>query len=394
MIIKILRHTFLNPLKEFIHDSKAIGIVLCLCTIISMLLANVSFGNEYILFWNKSIDGTSNHSAILGFLHLPNTIQTWINDALMSVFFLLAGLEIKRELVHGELNTTKKASMPLFAALGGMILPALIFIIFNKNTNYVSGWAIPTATDIAFTIGIMNLLGKKVPMQLKIFVTALAIIDDLGAIIVIALFYGTTIKLMYLAIAIVASVLILIINKFLKFGIVQLALGLVIWYGMFNSGLHATIAGVIFAALVPSNLVSRFQLQLHVPVYFIIMPIFALANTVIEINFNSLQLTSSLSFGIILGLLFGKTLGITIFSYVMHGLKIATLPIGINFISFVAASILCGIGFTMSIFISTLAFKTIEIQNQAKIAVLLASLIAGIVGYCLMVVATKKSNLA
>jgi Na+:H+ antiporter, NhaA family len=393
MILKALKHTFLHPLKEFIHDSKAIGIVLCVCTIISLLLANVSFGNEYILFWNKSLDGTAQHSTTVGFFHIPNTIQLWINDAFMALFFLLAGLEIKRELVEGELNTPKKAAMPFIAALGGMLFPALIFIGFNNNTHYTSGWAIPTATDIAFTIGIMNLLGNKVPMQLKVFVTALAIIDDLGAIVVIAIFYGTTIQWMYVGIVGVAILAIIIANKFIKFGLVQYALGLLIWYAMFNSGLHATIAGVIFAALVPSKHITRLQLNLHVPVYFIIMPIFALANTVLQINVHSLQLTNTLSLGIILALVIGKTLGITIFSYAVHYFKIASLPSGINFTKFVAAAILCGIGFTMSIFISTLAFKNIDVQNQAKIAVLIASLFAGVLGFVVMTVATKKSNL-
>lgn len=393
MIIKILRHTFLHPLKEFIHDSKAIGIVLCVCTLISLLLANVSFGNEYILFWSKSIDGTVNHSTHLGFLHLPNTLQLWINDAFMALFFLLAGLEIKRELVEGELNTVKKAAMPFLAAVGGMLFPALIFVGFNGNTNFSTGWAIPTATDIAFTIGIMNLLGNKVPMQLKVFVTALAIIDDLGAIIVIALFYGTTIHWLYLGIVGVAIILILIANKFLKFGVIQYALGILIWYAMFNSGLHATIAGVIFAALVPNKNLTRLQLKLHVPVYFIIMPLFALANTVLQLNANSIQLTNSLSLGIIIGLIAGKTIGITIFSYAMHYFKIASLPTGVNFTKFIAAAILCGIGFTMSIFISTLAFKDIEIQNQAKIAVLFASLLAGVIGFIVMSLGIKKSNL-
>ena len=393
MILKILRHTFLNPLKEFIHDSKAIGIVLCVCTLISLFLANVSFGNEYILFWSKSIDGTINHIATVGFLHLPNTIQVWINDALMALFFLLAGLEIKRELVEGELNTAKKAAMPLFAAIGGMLIPALLFVAFNANTSYTAGWAIPTATDIAFTIGIMNLLGNKVPMQLKVFVTALAIIDDLGAIIVIALFYGTTIQWMYLGLVVVAIFLILIANKFVKFGIVQYALGIIIWYAMFNSGLHATIAGVIFAALVPNKCLTRLQLKLHVPVYFIVMPVFALANTVLQLNANSIQLTNSLSLGIIIGLIAGKAIGITVFSYAMQYFKFASLPSGVTFTKFFAAAILCGIGFTMSIFISTLAFKDIEIQNQAKIAVLFASLLAGVIGFIVMSFGIKNSNL-
>ena len=393
MILKILRHTFLNPLKEFIHDSKAIGIVLCVCTLISLLIANVSFGNEYILFWSKSIDGTVNHSATVGFLHLPNTIQVWINDTLMALFFLLAGLEIKRELVEGELNTAKKAAMPLFAAIGGMLIPAFLFVAFNANTSYTAGWAIPTATDIAFTIGIMNLLGNKVPMQLKVFVTALAIIDDLGAIIVIALFYGTTIQWMYLGLVVVAIFLILIANKFVKFGIVQYALGIIIWYAMFNSGLHATIAGVIFAALVPNKCLTRLQLKLHVPVYFIVMPVFALANTVLQLNANSIQLTNSLSLGIIIGLIAGKAIGITVFSYAMQYFKFASLPSGVTFTKFFAAAILCGIGFTMSIFISTLAFKDIEIQNQAKIAVLFASLLACVIGFIVMSFGIKNSNL-
>lgn len=392
-MLKIVKHTFLHPLKEFIHDSKAIGILLLVCTTVSLIVANLSFSSAYIGFWNFSFNGTSAHHTSIGFLHLPNSIMLVVNDFLMSFFFLLAGMEIKRELIEGELSNIKQAVLPVVGALGGMLFPALIFILCNKGTNYMQGWAIPTATDIAFAIGLAGLLGKHFPNSLKVFITALAIIDDLGAIIVIALVYGSSLQLVYLLGIILCVASLLLLNKIkLKFGWLQILIGIVLWYCTFNSGIHASIAGVLFAFCIPTKLLSRGQLKLHIPVYFIILPLFALANTAIPISGHSFSLFSNpLGWGIILGLCIGKPLGICLTSWFMIKKKYALLPSQTNPINFFGASILAGIGFTMSIFIATLAFDNLELQNQSKLAIIIASCIAMIVGYLVVYVnATKK----
>jgi Na+:H+ antiporter, NhaA family len=396
MVFRFLKHTFLDPLKEFIHDSRAIGITLLLFTGVSLVLANTHgpIGDGYRHFWEISFDGTTNHHLHLGFLSLPNSLLLIINDLLMAIFFFLAGMEIKSELTSGELSGIKKSLLPVAAAVGGMLVPAVIFSLFNKGTVNLQGWAIPTATDIAFTLGVASLLGKRVPVALKIFLTALAIIDDLGAIIVIALFYGGAIHFMYLvACAVVIGILLLLNHYKVKFGPLHLLLAFVLWYCMFNSGIHATVAGVLFAFMVPTRLLHRFQIGLHVPVYFIIMPVFALANTAILFPENSLQaLTGSLSWGILTGLIIGKPLGITLASFFLVKNKWAELPTNTCWYQMIGGGILAGIGFTMSIFISTLAFNTPEQQDIAKISVLLASLLAMLIG-CGWLIFQKPSTL-
>ena len=385
MILQKFVHTrLLHPLKQFMHDSRAIGITLLACTAVSLIAANWgSWGEAYRNMWNIGFDGSSNHHAHLGFLSLPNSPLLFINDALMALFFFLAGMEIKRELVCGELASIKQSALPVIGAIGGMLVPALIFGLFNKGTAYMSGWAVPTATDIAFTLGIASLLGKRVPVALKIFLTALAIIDDLGAILVIALFYGGEIVFGYLIGAIAVVMLLWLMNRRkMAFGVLHWLLGIVLWYMMFNSGIHATVAGVIFAFMVPVPKLEAFELKFHTPVYFIVMPIFALANTAIGIPENSLQaLNSSLSWGILFGLCLGKPLGITAACYLLVSRKLADLPSGTNWYKMIGGGLLAGIGFTMSIFISTLAFTNAADQDIAKISVLLASLIAMLAGY-------------
>lgn len=385
MILPKFVHTrLLHPLKQFIHDSRAIGITLLVCTAVSLVAANLgSWGESYRSMWNISFDGTLSHHAHLGFLSLPNSPLIVINDALMALFFFLAGMEIKRELVCGELASIKKSALPVIGAIGGMLFPALLFGLFNKGTAFMSGWAVPTATDIAFTLGIASLLGKRVPVALKIFLTALAIIDDLGAIVVIALFYGGEIVFGYLLGAIAVVVLLWFMNnKKMAFGWLHWLLGIVLWYCMFNSGIHATVAGVLFAFMVPVPKLEELELKFHTPVYFIVMPVFALANTAIGIPENSLQtLNSSLSWGIIIGLCIGKPLGITTACYLLVSRKLAELPSGTGWYQMIGGGLLAGIGFTMSIFISTLAFTNTADQDIAKISVLLASLIAMLSGY-------------
>lgn len=385
MILPKFVHTrLLHPLKQFIHDSRAIGITLLVCTAVSLVAANLgNWGESYRSMWNISFDGTLNHHAHLGFLSLPNSPLLVINDALMALFFFLAGMEIKREMVCGELASLKKSALPVIGAIGGMLVPALFFGLFNKGTAFMHGWAVPTATDIAFTLGIASLLGSRVPVALKIFLTALAIIDDLGAIVVIALFYGSEITIGYLLGAIIVVALLWFMNKRkMAFGWLHWLLGIALWYCMFNSGIHATVAGVLFAFMVPVPKLEELELKFHTPVYFIVMPIFALANTAIGIPENSLQaLNSSLSWGIIIGLCIGKPLGITTACYLLVSRKLAELPSGTGWYQMIGGGLLAGIGFTMSIFISTLAFTNTADQDIAKISVLLASLIAMLSGY-------------
>ncbi len=382
--IRFFKRNIVNPIKAYIEDSRAIGITLLLATFLSLFLTNFKLTeNWYIHIWNYSFDGTDAHHFHWKFLFLPNSVLMVINDFFMAIFFFLAGMEIKRELIEGELASLKQSILPVVAAIGGMIVPAIIFTQFNKGTEFMIGWAVPMATDIAFTLGIASLLGKRIPVALKIFITALAIIDDLGAIIVIALFYGGKIQLWYLLFSALILLTCWSLNKMkIAFGWYNWILGLLLWYCMFNSGIHATVAGVLFALMIPTHLLQKFESQLHSIVYFIIMPIFALANTAIILPINSLNsLNTSYSWGIIMGLLIGKPLGICIACYLMVKNKFSNLPAFTNWHKMIGAGILAGIGFTMSIFISTLAFKTNAEQDIAKIAVLVSSLLAMIIGY-------------
>jgi len=383
-MIHFVRRKIITPLQKFLLDSRAIGISLLSCTLVSLVLANIGSWNvAYQNMWSAPFDAANNLHIHIGFLQLPNSPILFINDGLMAVFFFLVGMEIKRELVIGELASIKRSLLPVFGAIGGMVVPALLFTLFNKGSFYMQGWAIPTATDIAFTLGLASLLGKRVPVGLKIFITALAIIDDLGAIIVIAFFYGGHLQIVYLlGCAVIVLMLWLLNHTKVKFGMVHWLSGIVLWYFMYRSGIHATVAGVVFALMVPAPLLSRFELKFHTPVYFFIMPVFALANTAIIFPDNSLYIvTNSLSWGIIVGLCLGKPLGICAACYVLVRKKLVHLPTGVNWYKMAGAGILCGIGFTMSIFISSLAFTDPAQQDIAKISVLIASFIAILGGY-------------
>ncbi|WP_207493990.1 Na+/H+ antiporter NhaA [Aridibaculum aurantiacum] len=383
-MFSVLKRRFLNPLFEFFNDSRAIGVVLLTCTFISLIISNLPDGDTYSNFWNIEFH-------IFETLHLPHSLLHWINDGLMAVFFFLVGMEIKREMVEGELSSFRQSLLPITGALGGMIAPALIFLLFTYGSVYQGGWGIPTATDIAFSLGIASLLGKRAPIGLKIFLTALAIIDDLGAILIIALFYGGTINLWLLLACVAIVIIIYFLNKRSRhFGVIHILLGLLLWYCMFNSGIHATVAGVIFAFLVPVRLLTRYENKLHHPVYFLVMPIFALANTAIVIPGGGVGiLNSALPWGIMLGLFLGKPLGIFLSTYILIKLRLADLPTNTNFFKMAGAGILAGIGFTMSIFISTLAFEDKQFQDISKIAVLVASFASMIVGY-LWLYSSKK----
>ncbi|MDH7461069.1 Na+/H+ antiporter NhaA [Chitinophagaceae bacterium 26-R-25] len=376
-----------QPISDFIKDSRAVGITLLACTIISMVLSNTQFAQSYISFWEKPFHFPGN-------LHLPHHLLHWINDFLMAIFFFLVGMEIKQELLTGELSTFRKAILPIAAALGGMLFPAIIYSFINKGTPYINGWGIPMATDIAFSLGVASLLGSRVPVSLKIFLMALAIIDDLGAILVIALFYGGAIQWNYLLCgALVCGVLGLLfylkkLNIFLS-----ILLGLLLWYCVFNSGIHATIAGVVMAMFIPVGKLEHYMHKIHVPVNFVILPLFALANTAIVIPGNFIaNLNTSLSWGVMLGLLLGKPLGITILSFIAVKLKLGEMPSGTSWGQMIGIGLLAGIGFTMSIFITMLAFDTQEFQDISKIAVLIGSLAAILCGFVVLYFCGRKAD--
>jgi Na+:H+ antiporter, NhaA family len=366
----------INPLRFFINDSRATGVILILCTICSLLLTNLSNANWYKDFWTASISFMSS-------LNLPVSIAKWVNDFLMSFFFLLAGMEIKREIVKGELSTFKTAVLPFGAALGGMVVPALIFLLFNSNTPYIHGWGIPTATDIAFSIGVASLFGKRVPVQLKILLMALAIIDDLGAIAVIAIFYGGHIQYLLLIINSILYLLLWTCNYFkVQFGWIQILVSLALWYSLLNSGIEGSITGVLVAFALPVNMLSKIEKVIHQPVNFIIIPMFALANTAIAVHGNILQsLGTSISMGVMVGLVIGKPIGIFLFSKLLVFFKVARLPHQINWKQLLGMGTLAGIGFTMSIFTTGLAFKDSINQDIAKIAILVSVLSSLIVSW-------------
>jgi NhaA family Na+:H+ antiporter len=368
--------------SEFFESEKTGGFILMFCTIVSIFVANSIFGEHYVHFWHQTVD-----LSFLG-IQLNYSIQHWVNDGLMTIFFLLVGLEIERELYIGELSIFQNASLPVMAALGGIVVPTTIHYILNHGTPAQSGVGIPMATDIAFALGVLALIGNRVPVSLKIFLTALAIIDDLGAIIVIAIFYSKDISIMYLTIALGIFSVLLVFNM-LKFHriILYLALGLMMWYCMLKSGIHATITGVLLAFVIPftekDNSPSfRLQHLLHKPVAFIILPLFAMANTAVSINYDNLaSLLSLSSLGIMCGLMFGKPLGILSFSLLAIMLKLGQYPKDTNWRHILGIGILGGIGFTMSIFITNLAFTDNQDIQNSIIAILIASLLSGIFGF-------------
>jgi len=372
----ILHHVF-TPLRKFLSDSRSTGILLIICTIVSLILSNTSSTQTtYINFFKAPFHPIS-------FLNTPGDILTWINDAFMACFFFLVALEIKRELRIGELASVKKSLLPILAALGGMICPAIIFSLFNGNTSYAHGWGIPMATDIAFSLGVLSLLGKRVPVQLKIFLAALAIIDDLGAIVTIAIFYTSQLHFGYLVSAIgIISLLVALNFLKVKNPVFYLIPGLILWYCLFNSGVHATIAGVVVAFSMPLSSLEKFERKLFYPVNFFIMPLFALANTAIILpgTFGSIY-TSSISAGVILGLLIGKPIGIFLFSFLATKSGIAAMPSNTVYKQLFGVAMLGGIGFTMSIFTSTLSYHTDNLQIISKVAIICGSVLSSVFGY-------------
>ncbi len=378
----------IDPLKIFFNDSRSTGILLLFCAILSIALSNTFDGTWYRTFWTSTIHYSSH-------IHLPHSKLNWINDLLMAIFFFFAGMEIKRELLDGELAGFKKAILPFGAALGGMIVPALIYVSLNHGSPFLHGWGIPTATDIAFSLGIASLLGKRVPGSMKIFLMALAIIDDLGAIVVIALFYGGDINWLMLLLALFVYLLLWLCNyRKLKPGIIQLSLALILWYVIFNSGIEASISGVLVAFAMPVNCLPKLENAIHKIVNFIILPLFVLANTAIIVPADISAFNSPISIGVIMGLVIGKPVGIFLFSKIMIKLKIAKLPLNTNLKQLIGVGSLAGIGFTMSIFTTTLAFNSEMNRDIAKISIL-ASLVLSILlswVYFMILEATKSVN--
>lgn len=421
--------TLIKPFKRFMQIEASSGIILILVTIISLILANTSLKDFYhnLLHINFTVG--------LGNFSLSKGLDHWINDGLMVIFFFVVGLEIKRELLTGELSSFKKSSFPIFAAIGGMIFPALIYAALNWGHDYeMKGWGIPMATDIAFSLGILSLLGNRVPLSLKIFLTAFAIVDDLGAVIVIAIFYTANLSVIALGIGLGIFLLMLLCNFLhIRHPIVYLILGIFLWLALLKSGVHATIAGVLASLTIPTKakidvkefvtksrkiidkvedkkttqeditgniedledysekvlpLSNRMEHSLHLWVAFLIMPIFAFANAGVTLEQNIFTaLSNKVALGIVLGLFIGKQIGITFFCWLAVKMKIAELPDGTNWKMIYGAALLGGIGFTMSLFISSLAFANPDVVANSKIGILCASLIAALVGYFIL----KKS---
>jgi Na+:H+ antiporter, NhaA family len=375
----IVQRKLSNSFKDFFDSEQSSGVLLIICTVVSLALANSVLGATYLSLWQASVAGLS--------------VEHWVNDALMAIFFLLIGLELERELYNGELSNFKSALLPILAALGGMIAPALIHFSLNAGTETQAGIGIPMATDIAFALGILALLGSRVPASLKVFLTALAVMDDLGSIIIIAVFYTAQLSLGYLIGALAVFGLLAALNRFLRgMSLTPYLLGgALMWFLLLKSGVHATIAGVLLAFAIPFSAKEddeespshRLEHFLHKPVAFIILPIFALANTGIVIGADWAQnLTTRNSSGIIGGLVIGKPLGIAIWSFVVVVAGICRLPLDLNWKHIFGAGLLGGIGFTMSIFITNLAFVgNPALINASKMAILLASFTAGTVGF-------------
>ncbi|MGZ5286292.1 MAG: Na+/H+ antiporter NhaA [Flavisolibacter sp.] len=385
----------MNLFKAFFNSEKSGGFILIFSTLIAIVIANSAPGEDFLHLIHSHLDLS------FGPVLLDLSIEHWVNDGLMAIFFLLVGLEIERELYVGELSTIRNAMLPILAAIGGMLVPAGIHLVLNAGTETQAGFGIPMATDIAFALGILSLAGNRVPVSLKIFLTALAIIDDLGAITVIAIFYTEDLQIGYLLASLGIFAILFIMGKLKVYKLVFYLLpGLIMWYCMLQSGIHATIAGVLLAFAIPFNKKSdknsSYYLQhvLHKPVAFIILPLFALVNTAIPIPADALEgLGSNNALGIILGLIAGKFAGIMLAVWLALKAGIANKSEGMSWRLISGVSILAGIGFTMSIFITNLAFNDTAIIISSKLAILLASLIAAVLGLAILFGAKKTTSM-
>ncbi len=388
----------MKTIKDFLKKESTSGILLIFATVWALILNNTPLSNLYESFLHIPVE------IRIGIFSIDKSLYHWINDGLMAVFFLLIGLEVKREILEGHLSSLDRVILPGVAAIGGMAVPALIYLVFNHNQPIaVSGWAIPTATDIAFALGILSLLGNRVPVSLKIFLMALAIIDDLGAIVIIALFYATDLSALSIIVAAVALAVLIALNRF---GVARktayFLVGLILWVSVLKSGVHATLAGVALAFTIPLNAkdannrpvspLKQIEHRLHYWVALFILPLFAFVNAgvkVTQISFS--QMAGPVPLGIILGLFIGKQLGVFGFSWLAIKLKLAVLPKDSGWMQFYGVSILTGIGFTMSLFIGSLAFEDDRIfQYTDKLAILAGSFLSGIVGYSVLKAARNR----
>ncbi|MET3981518.1 NhaA family Na+:H+ antiporter [Mucilaginibacter sp. UYP25] len=370
----------LKQFAEFIRSYATGGVILVTCVIISLIIANTALHTPFTHFLDNHIG--------------PYSRLTWINDGLMAIFFLLVGLEIKDEVLNGELSDRQSATLPVFAALGGMLVPAGIYALVNYNTATRAGWGIPMATDIAFVVAIISVIKSRVPQSLQVFIKALAIVDDLGAILVIAIFYSAGLHTTYLLLALGMFVLQMLFNRFnVRYLLAYIIPGVFMWYFIHHSGIHATVAGVLTAMAIPHDVkldYSPLKKLIHLlenPVNFLIIPIFALANSNINIS-ESLagdNLISPLSAGILLGLMLGKPIGITLFSWLAVKLKLSKLADGVKWMQVWGIGQLAGIGFTMSIFLALLSFTDTTLHNQAKLTILISSVLAAAIGYAILI---------
>ena len=384
-----------KPFKWFFKLEAASGLVLLFAAIIALIISNSVFSNSYFSILNEYLFiGINNFGLKLSVIH-------WINDGLMAIFFFFVTLEIKREFLQGELSNIKQALLPIIAAVGGMLVPALFYIFINLgDPETLNGWAIPSATDIAFSLGVLSLLGKRVPLSLKVFLTALAIIDDLGAIVIIALFYSGDLSIKYLSLMLLAFIFLLLLNKFnIRKFLPYLVIGLFLWDFTHNSGIHATIAGVLLAMTIPHrkkekdfSLLVKVEHAISPYVAFGIMPLFAFANAGVSLEGLSISsLLDKVPLGIVLGLFLGKQLGVFVFSYISIKLKIAQMPNNSNWYNFYGVGVLTGIGFTMSLFVGNLAFvENMQYMDGVKIGVLTGSLLSTLFGYFLILLTPNK----
>lgn len=427
---KQIAKAILSPFEEFLKRQSSTGILLLIAAVIAMVWSNSSYANEYFAFWDKDF------TVGFGTFKIEEPLLVWVNDGLMAIFFFVVGLEIKREVMAGELATIKDVVMPLSAAIGGMLIPALLFILVVGNSQLIHGWGIPMATDIAFSLGILSLLGSKVPLGLKVFLTALAIVDDIGAILIIALFYSNDIQWVYLEAAGGLFLLLLIFNYLdVRSVALYLFVGLFIWFCFLESGVHPTVAGVLVALTIPAKRKIKMQdfvedtkssllkfknadwpdskvvlgkeqisaveyiaestKKVQSPVQSlehvlsnitsnVVMPIFALANASIVIVANEFNLLNKVTLGVGLGLLLGKVVGVSLFSWLSVRIGWAQLPTGVSWTQIIGVGFLAGIGFTMSLFITNLAYVDAAEINSSKIGIVVGSIIAGVIGFIVL----------
>ena len=389
-----------HPIKDFIQKDSSSGILLIFVTLLALILQNSAMSAHYMSFLHTPVE------IRFGELHIAKPLLLWVNDGLMAIFFFVVGLEVKREVMEGHLSSPSQIVLPGIAAVGGMAVPALVFIAFNKGESFaMNGWAIPTATDIAFALGILSLLGNRVPVSLKIFLMALAIIDDLGAIVIIALFYTSELSTVSISIAAGALFILFVMNRMhVARQAAYILVGIILWVSVLKSGVHATLAGVALAFMIPLkstdaqgktfSMAHNMEHGLHYWIAFFILPLFAFVNAGVDLKDISIhEMGGNVPMGIMLGLFLGKQIGVFGFSWIAIKLKIATLPKGASWTTLYGVAVLTGIGFTMSLFIDSLAYNDTKLfQFADRLAILVGSFISGIVGYAVLKIATGKEK--